>query len=73
MSAAQRQKRRRQRCNAGLVRVEFWTDEANLSAMLTAGRRLDPNKADDGKAISEATRSLVEDLALLEVLPDRHA
>ena len=67
MSAAERMRRRRARLAKGLVHIEFWVDEANLTAKLIADRKLDPNKADDPKAVSAATQRLVEDMALVEV------
>ena len=55
------------------MHVDFWTDEANLTAMLTDGNHLDVNRADDRRAISEATREMVEGLASVAVFPGRHA
>ena len=52
----------RERHAAGLVHIQFWTDEADLAAKLEAAGVLDPCRSDDRAALSDATRRLVESL-----------
>lgn len=62
--AAERKRRERRRQAAGEVFISFWTDEADLAAKLDALGKIDPNMADDRKALSEATRRLIESLEI---------
>lgn len=64
MTAAERKRRERERHAAGLVHVQFWTDEIELALKLDAAGALDPNLADDRAALSEATRRLIESLQI---------
>ena len=70
--AREKQRRWRARRKAGLVVVQFTTDEANLSALLVALGKLRVNCSDDRRAISIATRELVEGLVVGEGYPERY-
>ena len=46
------------------MHIQFWADEADLAEKLAAAGVLDPLKADDRQALSEATRRLIESLQI---------
>jgi hypothetical protein len=62
MRSAERKRHERRLKRAGKVFISFWIDEADLAWKLAAAGAIDPNRADDGKALSEGTRKLVEAL-----------
>jgi hypothetical protein len=64
MSAAERKRRERKMKDAGKVFIRFWTDEVDLVVKCDAMGTLDPNLADDPKALSEGTRRLVESIQI---------
>ncbi|AKI00548.1 hypothetical protein IMCC20628_01841 [Hoeflea sp. IMCC20628] len=64
MTGATRKKREREKKRAGMVFISFWTDEVDLALKTEAAGTIDPNLADDSKALSEATRKLVERLQI---------
>lgn len=72
-SGAERQRRYRQRLRNGLVRVEFWTDEANLTAVLSKIGKLPAALADNPRAISNATKSMVEETVAVDIHIGRNA
>lgn len=59
-----RKRREREQHAAGLVHIAFWIDEADLAAKLEAMGKIDPNLADDPKALAEGTRLLIESLEI---------
>lgn len=72
MSRASAERKRRERAakHAGKVHVAFWIDEADLAAKCDAAGTIDPNHADNPKALAEATRRLIEALQIHRVARD---
>jgi hypothetical protein len=58
-SSAARMARLRERQRGNKIMLTIEVDEAELVAVLIEARQLDPNQADDHKAIAEAVEKLL--------------
>ncbi|RWN28893.1 hypothetical protein [Mesorhizobium sp.] len=65
-----RKQEQRQRDEAGIIILNVRADEDRISQLLVNLRKLDPNLADDKKAIEAATEKLLASLQAVDITPE---